>query len=382
MIKGLTDREARFPRIGILRKGGPKQADGNMGQDLPYFRFVSGDPEILKKFHDIYGTEPKDINISLPYQTVEENFHCWREERIAGGLVHRCNGERTVMYMDKTTRQYVTDPQKQIKCPGNCAPVGRLQVIIPELKRFAFVEVITSSIWDIIAIQESLLSAFQVRHDLRGMPFILKRGPRKISTPRKDGRRVMMEKSLLSIEIGPVWAEKHLSELERLALPGAQEPIVVEKEDEPSFAPGGSSEGGSDEIPMDYEGWERPEGGNETELIDTDKHEQTQTAKAGGQPAPAQNYSIDDEENEKALRLHELVIEIVTKSGDPYEQVMKSMTARPGQAETGKLDKPGVKSIHEFFQFKHINEAYHIVGMKRLDEAIGLAEEIVNGTRL
>ncbi len=47
-IKGLTtDVRASFPSLGTLRKGAPKDPNGNRpGKDLTSFRFVGATPEI------------------------------------------------------------------------------------------------------------------------------------------------------------------------------------------------------------------------------------------------------------------------------------------------------------------------------------------------
>ena len=355
MIKGLTDRKARFPRLGIIRKGAPKAKDSQRpGADLSYFRFVSNDKAVQAKFLEIYGEKPADINIFLPYETVEENFLCWREEWVQGGLLHRCDGERTVLYLDKSTNQYITDPHKQMACPGKCEPVGRLQVIIPELRRYAFIEVITNSKWDIISIIENLESAYIPRRDLRGIPFVLKRRPRKISTPAEKGqaKRIMREKSLLSIEIAPFWVEKHLSQMERLALPDVEEPLEIEHhgEETEEHGPVGTNTE-EDEIPMDF-----------PDQADVDDE---------GATADGPMFSPDDDEQELALRLHDLVLEIHEKSGDEYETVLKRITRK---TPTGG----GVREIRDLFQFKGIDNARHGMAMERLRKAVELADGIVH----
>ena len=60
----------------------------------------------------------------------------------------------------------------------------------------------------------------RLRGRIAGIPFILRRRPRKISTPRPDGSRARYEKWLLSIEADPEWVKQMLMETKRLALPG------------------------------------------------------------------------------------------------------------------------------------------------------------------
>lgn len=223
MIKRLL-REAAFPCVGRLRKGGKKEVktvtkNGQQkeietyGKDLTYFRFDSDDARATAHFRAAYGDEPAQVNVFLPHQTAAQNFSCWQEAYLAGGLTHRCDGETCVIWLDGT--KYRTDPKP---CPGGCKEVGRLMVIIPELQRFAYVTVETHSINDIIRLQENLQAVEFLRGDLRGIPFILKRTPVEISTPTPDGKRARREKWLLSIEVDPAWAALQLESMHRAAL--------------------------------------------------------------------------------------------------------------------------------------------------------------------
>jgi hypothetical protein len=212
-IKRLT-REASFPLIGKLRKGGVRPESGKApGKDLTYFRFDSDDAHATKCFTAAYGDQPAQVNVFLPHQTASQNFSCWQEAYVAGGLTHRCDGETCVIWLDG--KKYSTEPKP---CPGGCKEVGRLMVIIPELQRFAYVTVETHSINDIIRLQENLQAVEFLRGDLRGIPFILKRTPVEISTPTPDGKRARREKWLLSIEVDPVWASLQLEAMHRAAL--------------------------------------------------------------------------------------------------------------------------------------------------------------------
>lgn len=222
-IKRLA-REASFPNIGRLRKGGEKEVKTitkngqtkeieTYGKDLTYFRFDTDDERAAKMFHAVYGEQPATINVYLPHQTAEQNFTCWQEAYVAGGLTHRCDGETCVIWLDNG--KYRTDPKP---CPGGCKEVGRLMVIIPELQRFAYVTAETHSIHDIIRLQENLQAVEFLRGDLRGIPFILKRTPVEISTPTPDGKRARREKWLLSIEVDPAWAALQLESMHRAAL--------------------------------------------------------------------------------------------------------------------------------------------------------------------
>jgi hypothetical protein len=221
-IKNLTDQKAAFPRLGILRKGAPKPKNGNKpGEDLTYFRFVSEDPDAVRAFYDAYGAEPRRINVYLPFASKDENLETWMEEWGAGSLKHRCDGEICVLWQDDSGL-YHTEPKP---CPGNCKATGRLMVIVPELKRLAYVQVLTTSQWDCIELAANLAAAEDaVRHmerDLRGIPFVLSRTPRLVSTPPRDGggKRIRAEKWLLHLEPAPSWVALQIEAARRMALP-------------------------------------------------------------------------------------------------------------------------------------------------------------------
>lgn len=223
MIKGLTDRNAAFPRIGELRKGGEKTA-GGIGRDLDYFRFTSDDKDAIEAFKAAYGDTPRSIRCYLPYATPEQNFGAWMEEWQAGGLIRRCDGENIVI--GRNGNAYNRNAQPCMKANGKpcgCKQVGRLMVIIPELRRFAYVLAQTTSIHDIIEIHSNLTAAMQIRGDLRGVPFILSRKPREISTPdpKDPNKRVRREKWLLSIEPAPAWVQEQIAQLPAFDEPAA-----------------------------------------------------------------------------------------------------------------------------------------------------------------
>src|SRR5262245_30506793 len=141
-IIGLTDRPASFPQIGVLRKGGPKkqiEKNGRVvdsyGADLKHFRFDSDDTEATKRFAEIYGDEPRSIRVFVPFRTTAENCEAWKEAWTASSLQHRCDGQTMVRWLTPQGR-YSDEPKA---CPGGCKQVGRLKVIIPELRRLAYV---------------------------------------------------------------------------------------------------------------------------------------------------------------------------------------------------------------------------------------------------
>lgn len=219
-IKGLTDKQARFPKIGTIRKGSPKQ-EGKIGRDLTYFRFDTQDSDAAQAFVQAYGKEPREINVMLPYQQTEQVFPSWMEEWAASSLIRRCDGEQQCLYLNSDRKSY---SKKPIQCAApqcNCKPVGRLTVVIPELRRLGYVEVLTHSKFDILGLTENLVAIEQASGDLRGIPFVLSRTRRSISVPMGE-KRVRQDKWLLSIEASPEWSHRMIQQLEARAMPALQ----------------------------------------------------------------------------------------------------------------------------------------------------------------
>ena len=244
-IKGLTDQPRQFSEIGQLRKGAPKPKDKQQpGKDLTYFRatFEDGEDKAAAMFRQAYGTEPREVNIRLPFNTVDENFDAWRETYVKGGLIHRCDGEYTQYEVDPQTGSILVmnglDVDGQpVKCDGtDCKPTGRLKVIIPDLRRLAFMAVLTTSVWDILNISRQLEAIRHVNDGkLQNVPLILKRRPREISTPSgTGGKRARREMWLLNIEADPDWVATQIlalpapDEAEPLALPPGMRDITDE----------------------------------------------------------------------------------------------------------------------------------------------------------
>jgi Recombination directionality factor-like len=222
-IKGLTDREARFPRLGILRKGGEK-TEKRPGQDLDYFR-MDADIDILNVFQQHYGNQPRQINIMLPYQRTEQCFPSWMEEWASGSLVRRCDGESISIKLNEDKKTYSRKPSPCMQQCG-CKAVGRLIVVIPELQRLGFIEVQTHSKWDILGLTENLVAVEQASGDLRGIPFVLSRKAREVSVPMGD-KRVRQTKSLLSIEVSPAYAQKMISSGQSRAIQAIEAQVQV-----------------------------------------------------------------------------------------------------------------------------------------------------------
>jgi hypothetical protein len=223
MIKNLTDREARFPRLGIIKKGEPKGASG-IGKDLDYFRLDTKDENIKTSWVSAYGNTPNALDILLPFVTTEQSFPCWLEEWTAASLKRRCDGE-TIQLQLTSSNTYSKSPSPCLKDssnPCNCKQVGRLSVILPKIKRMGYFEVQTHSIHDIISINEQLLAIEISAGTLQGIPLLLQRLPREISIPVKDKetqqtKKIRQIKNLLQIQIHPNIAGRVLDAIQSRA---------------------------------------------------------------------------------------------------------------------------------------------------------------------
>lgn len=243
-IKGLTDRKLAFPEIGQIRKGAPKTGN-KPGKDLPYFRVVfdEAEKEAEKIFRQVYGNQPWEINILLPFNELERVWEAWLEAYTAGRMVARADGEKFLYLLDTETGEvvvkdgidvktgqprpyvegapvgYYTDKRGQ-RQPIFCKPVGRLKVVIPELRRLAYLTVITTSIHDIINIDSQLKALQRVNGGkIAGIPLVLRRRPKKVSVPKPDGQRVRMTKYLLSVEADERWVKAAVAALEATSRP-------------------------------------------------------------------------------------------------------------------------------------------------------------------
>ena len=235
-IKSLARTQGRLPEVGVLRKGAPKPERGP-GRDLDYFRFTSERPEIEARFRKAYGEQPTMLRgLYLMAPEPETVFDCWQEAWGAGSLKHRCDGEYVVRH--QVNGRYVDPEYGKVSCPGGCARVGRLTLLLPDLGQMATVCLQTSSIWDILHIQEQLEALYglaQMMPDhksgsLLGIPICVRRDSKQVSVPgmvdKKTGAqmpRSRMAKSLISIEAESRWYAPALAALE-----SAARPVVLE----------------------------------------------------------------------------------------------------------------------------------------------------------
>jgi len=247
-IKGLTDRGLALPEIGQIRKGAKKPEDGKRpGADLTYFRVEFDEQEVnaAKRFKDIYKDKPAYIRIMFPFNEIERMWDAWYEAYTAGRMVARSDGEFITYQLDDkgdiivhngvdATGAKVPHPENGIAGKDykgrdvKFKATGRLKVLIPELERAAYLTVMTTSVHDIVNIS-SQLAAFKELNQgqLAGIPFMLRRRPKEISTPSDNGQRVRRVKWLISIEADPEWVRAKLAQVRTLALPNIDEGLLL-----------------------------------------------------------------------------------------------------------------------------------------------------------
>lgn len=225
-IKGLTG-DLRWPRLGTLRKGGPKvekRVNGRTiqtyGEDLnDRLRFEALDADIAASWAEAFGgdTIPAELVVTLPYPTIDACWQAWRECWVAGGLRYRCDGCNHVLWLDTETGEYRHDP---VPCPGpgrcEADPVGRLEVVVPQLQRMGTVTLLTTSLHDIRNLDGAIRVLALMLGDLTRLPVRITRVQRPISTPSKDekGRplRVRRHKWLLHLEAAPAALARMLAD--------------------------------------------------------------------------------------------------------------------------------------------------------------------------
>ena len=277
-IRGMTDRASAFPQIGVIRKGMlTKNAAGvEFPKDLPHFRVVFDEEEreAQVQFEALFTAEPKEIEVYMPFPEPDRCLEAWKEAYVAGAMLHRCDGEWVQRAIDHKTGSVLvaggldTKTGKPVRCDGKtpvavykdskgeqkevfCSPVARMRVIVPALKRMAYLVLLTGSKHDIINLMAQLQAIQDIspRHSLIGIPMMLRRRVKEISTPGPGGKRMRRKKSLLSIEADPKWVAAMLDSMAKNALPEAQAQILLPPVESSIQYPGEEFEDESDGLP-------------------------------------------------------------------------------------------------------------------------------------
>jgi uncharacterized membrane protein YuzA (DUF378 family) len=353
-IKSLQiNQTAQFPIIGKLRKGDVKQqktsAEGKKyevyGKDLDYFRFDSQDAAAVESFAKAYGDKPKSIRILLPFPTPDGNFQAWMEEYSAGGLQRRCDSEIQTFSREKDGKASASPKQCERLCGGKCGckQVGRLYVIIPELARLAYVIVETHSVYDIIQLTQNLQAAHGVRGSLNGVPFLLTRRKKEISTPGDDGKRVRRVKNLLFLEPDPEWVQRKLLAMrnEAFALLPAQS--SASHESMYTFVDGDTGEIVGDDLAGEFsEDGDNPFDGAPRQSPAIDRLINTIDKLFGAESASATTYLVVGWCRKNKTQIRSTIVEL---SDDECDSLADSLTAN-GEAIKAKygIDKKAAEA--------------------------------------
>jgi hypothetical protein len=296
-ILGLTDRGMAFPMIGKIRKGAKKKENENRpGEDLTYFRldFDLNESASAELFKSIYGDQPQSINFHLPpSETLEDVASFWLEAYTAGRMVARSDGEiyhylidtknnnvlvqngelvdqkgKTYPYNPKEPSGYYTSQKTGKEMPIYCKPVGRIRIVIPELRRAAWLMFMTGSKYDCMNLSSEIATLTQMPYRISSIPLILTRKPREISCPdAKTGQKVRRTKWLVDIEINPAWFGQLLDHEKKTQF--------IENTDYKKLTPGVKAAGNKwDAIPLSEDLGEEEDDGDftEGEIIPEKKH--------------------------------------------------------------------------------------------------------------
>lgn len=256
-ITGLTDRTPSFKEIARLRLGIPKSEALVSGpQEISYFRpdFRPDALDAATDFMTFYGPKPDRVTIRLPFTQIDRCWDAFYEVYNKTGMLGMADGkkwlylrsnqtgellvkdgvptnatglpvdENGMAYLpfDKTVPVYSYKSKKGEDVAVFAKPTGRLKVLIPVLKRAAYVLVITHSVYNIMRISEQLAGVAAIAQSagmtLPMVPMVLSRRLENISVSIK-GRKSMQDHYLLNIEIDPVWMSAQFDFLNTL-MPG------------------------------------------------------------------------------------------------------------------------------------------------------------------
>lgn len=259
-----TGTQQAFMKLGKIRKGDRGGKNG-APRDLDHFRVTFMDGAKAKSLEDAfrshYGPEPTEINVRVPYNEIhrfwDANYECYKQ----GGLVAQAGstetGEYWIFYRDPETSEVLVrngsavgeegrkfldntpcDVNKPVYYnasnePVMLEPVGRLQVVIPELAgiEVGYFEFTPTSPRDIRTLSAELLAfdaiAKSFGKGLAGVPFKLIRRKETVTKKIKD-KLTQGESWVVHITTGGDWGVKAIEAVERMALPDV---VDVEVED-------------------------------------------------------------------------------------------------------------------------------------------------------
>jgi hypothetical protein len=269
-IKNLTQVPHAFLKLGQVRKGERYEEAGKIRmRDLDYFRvtFRPDEHQAEQVFRQVYGPEPRAINIRLAFPEISQVWDAFYECYSKGGMIAKAGTDsdgtlRWLFYRDHSTgevlirdglavnqggRELLASPIDVTKAiytyktkDGQAAaylePVGRLNVVIPELAktssspgapdfypgRVGYLEFRPTSPHDIRNISAELAAidyiARQAGKNLTGIPMVLKRREDEISK-NINGKLSHGPSWLVHIEVSPTWGDAAFVALEQSSYP-------------------------------------------------------------------------------------------------------------------------------------------------------------------
>lgn len=275
-IHNLTNVPKAFMKIGKIKKGDRGGKNG-APRDLDYFRIVFQESPLShlleQKFLDVYGKEPRSINVRFaandPAEIWDANYECYRKGALIAKVGTNASGPYWIYYRDPDSNEtWVRDGQAVTSAGRDFmakpidieAPVyhtreknepvyfhtyGRLQCVVPELTRIetedgpravvGFMEFAPQSPIDIRNISAELAMYHEWAKDagrtINGIPFKLIRREETVNV-KIDGKIAAKKMWVVHLDSGGDWGRLAIETMERLALP---EPVdyedVIEADD-------------------------------------------------------------------------------------------------------------------------------------------------------
>jgi len=192
-IKGLSD-ERRLPRIGKIRLG-ERRISARTGEEYPvaldHFKFDDETRQAYPEIQEIYGLEPKELDVLLPADQQEVVFpQSYKLYGFSHGLKCKGNGERAVRFLCAKCHQLtckhkdVERVRVEVKCPcdllakGECRPVGSLMVMLPRITCAGVFQIDTGSRTNIVDLNSGIAYVRRLCGRAAMVPLKLRRVPR------------------------------------------------------------------------------------------------------------------------------------------------------------------------------------------------------------
>jgi len=227
-IKGLSDVR-RLPRLGKIRLGVKKK--NSKGVEYPsevdYFIPAPSTPSelenerLIDQFKELYGEEPKSINVMLPLADPEQVFPQWYK-RYGKSTLLQCkgDGEKAVCISKEYAKDLnilgEVDRGLEVECLGKecpyyqakkCSEVATLQVLLPELEGAGVWQITTGSYHSIVNINSGIDYIRAMAGRINMIPLKLERREQEIQYEGKKSKHYILH---LNISVA-------LAELQRMA---------------------------------------------------------------------------------------------------------------------------------------------------------------------